>query len=831
MKRMKRKGILSIILFLALAIASFIIVAVFVSRMTEDIEDYTFSTLTDMGGQHREILTSKLEAEVNSVNVISAALASLCDGSGSILYSADAVELISDCKEASAFHRIGVATPDGVCKTSDGQTLNIFDRQYFQRSMQGEVYITEPTPSKIDGVVGIVISAPVHHDGHICGVVWGSYSTSELSGLILDGYDDEFATVNAITDRDGRIIMQGKSKLDLPASGSVFEALSTAEMHSVTVNDVREDFSLGRSRSFSYKYDGVQKLAYYIPLDVNGWMLYCMIPFDAAAKLYNSMIVTVYTIGAHIALLLGIVLAYIIINSKHVEHNLKAEKERLRISEERYRVIFNQYDNVIFEWDHSTGAFTTSPKFAQIYGWDCQLAKFPQDALDMHSVHENDVGVFLSVFSMDPNGSGDVRTGEMRILAADGGYIWSRILTTRILNSDGQTYRTVGTITDISAEREQTDKLKRMAGTDQMTGLLNAPTAQREISGMLGKARDGKLNALLIVDIDDFKVINEHFGRQFGDAVIIELADKIKKLFKATDVVGRMCGDEFVVLMTGALDVGMIKNNAARLCALCKSTYMDGREQIAITVSVGIAIVRQDGSDYAQLVDRADAALSIAKSSGKNTFKLYSDLTPEETFNSLKRKPSATMLDNKRVFAADNDIITQVFSLFYNSVDFDSTMSIVLSLLGRRFNIDHIACFAYNESRNEMIYRYEWCNVGITPRMRGAEPIARPAGADYINEFDESGLMCHFSVDEMNQDVAEVLRVSGIFSMLHNIIKRDGKIVGFVNFDQVVEGRVWKSDEIDALHLTAEMIGMFACTSAPAVGTPAAGASAQNTEK
>lgn len=181
----------------------------------------------------------------------------------------------------------------------------------------------------------------------------------------------------------------------------------------------------------------------------------------------------------------------------------------------------------------------------------------------------------------------------------------------------------------LAVEREsQRVLLQRRATYDELTGVLN----RREIEVQLEKAvshseRNGQLGAVLLIDIDDFKKINDSLGHQAGDSVLRNVAKCMKRSVRAGDSVGRVGGDEFVIVVEGLTNGAQAKRVAEDVLNGCCCSVAIGDSRINITASIGISVFPTDGTSPATLLGLADKAMYESKRNGKATVNGSSHLT------------------------------------------------------------------------------------------------------------------------------------------------------------------------------------------------------------
>ena len=190
------------------------------------------------------------------------------------------------------------------------------------------------------------------------------------------------------------------------------------------------------------------------------------------------------------------------------------------------------------------------------------------------------------------------------------------------------------TVYDINAQHSEKENLIRAAEQDSMTGLLNHEASMRKINLFLNGDGANTSNALFIIDIDNFKLINDNFGHHTGDKVLIDVAKRIKQSFRESDIVGRIGGDEFIVLMKKTDDKAkFVYRKAQQLIENLQYECSNDEHTTDLTASIGISIFKAGEKTLEELYIEADAALYRAKKAGKNriSFSDESDLVEKSS--------------------------------------------------------------------------------------------------------------------------------------------------------------------------------------------------------
>ena len=158
-----------------------------------------------------------------------------------------------------------------------------------------------------------------------------------------------------------------------------------------------------------------------------------------------------------------------------------------------------------------------------------------------------------------------------------------------------------------------------IAQTDSLTGIYNRTTTQKLIENVL-QLDVSHTHAFIMVDVDNFKSLNDNYGHLFGDKVLLQLSDLLKNSFGETEIIGRMGGDEFAVFIPQVNRHGELLQLGTKLSEQLSARKIDG---VSVNCSIGIAVAPKDGSNFVKLYKNADKALYMAKSLGKNRCCIY----------------------------------------------------------------------------------------------------------------------------------------------------------------------------------------------------------------
>jgi diguanylate cyclase (GGDEF)-like protein/PAS domain S-box-containing protein len=216
--------------------------------------------------------------------------------------------------------------------------------------------------------------------------------------------------------------------------------------------------------------------------------------------------------------------------------------------------------------------------------------------------------------------------GEVINRRKDGGLYYEEMTISPVLNEKGEIHQFVAIKQDVSARVETEKRLQFLATHDPLTHLPNRLLFYDRLERAIHRARRKKNKlAVLFIDLDNFKIVNDNFGHERGDVLLREVADQLNNTIRSSDTVARLAGDEFTIILdelSEPEDVIPIVNKI--LDGFPKEFIIEG-ENITITASIGISLFPDNGEEVDTLIQHADEAMYAVKEGGKEGFRFYSE--------------------------------------------------------------------------------------------------------------------------------------------------------------------------------------------------------------
>lgn len=304
----------------------------------------------------------------------------------------------------------------------------------------------------------------------------------------------------------------------------------------------------------------------------------------------------------------------VVIARAEMHIRFKRSREALQKSEERYALVAEGTNDGLWDWKLETDEMYFSPRWYALL--DVPPATNPDASMWFERIHPEDIPRFEREIRSFETGMTTGLETELRMRHSDGRYLWTMCRGTAVRNSEGVAIRMAGSLTDITNGKV----------ADALTGLPNRGLFEERLNRCLARrAEDDFEFALLYLDLDNFKLINDSLGHEAGDRLLVSVARRLENSLREADsFLCRIGGDEFVVLLEGIASIDEPIAVAKQIIFNFDAPMLIGsNREIFTSVSVGIASSQDDFEDATTIMRAADAAMYRAKDRGKSSYRVF----------------------------------------------------------------------------------------------------------------------------------------------------------------------------------------------------------------
>lgn len=415
------------------------------------------------------------------------------------------------------------------------------------------------------------------------------------------------------------------------------------------------DFKNNSSGLIEYSIDEIEKIGYFYKIPNSNWVVLSGVEWSEFKDPLNESINIMFFISIIISAVVAITYILIInffskpiyglLNSireikkgnykSRFIYNVKDEfgeisqafnelmdeilknKMQLKLSEESYRVIMEQTDDIIFQWDINNDIISYSDNWNHKFDYEPIIEG--QNLNTLNIIYEDDREQFNAIID-EIKDTNEYKECKVRLRKNDSEYIWCKFRINIILDENDTPIKVIGVITDIDHEKRENEKLLFKAERDSLTEIYNKITAQNMIEEYINESSKEDKHALFIIDVDDFKSINDNLGHLTGDYVLKDISTKITDIFSENSIIGRIGGDEFIVFLKDIESEEFVCQKADELVSGFRESYTGKDGVYKVSGSIGISIYPKGGKNFEELFLSADNALYYAKKQGKDTY-------------------------------------------------------------------------------------------------------------------------------------------------------------------------------------------------------------------
>jgi diguanylate cyclase (GGDEF)-like protein/PAS domain S-box-containing protein len=305
------------------------------------------------------------------------------------------------------------------------------------------------------------------------------------------------------------------------------------------------------------------------------------------------------------------------------EKDAQLTNKLLKESENRFRSAFD-YSSI------GIGLLAFDGKWLKVNSAMCDMLEFAEEEfLQMNFqslMHADDLlEIPRFLLALQQNNITNAQM-EKRLVSKSGGVKWARINVSLVCDELHKPVYFILQIQDIEKQRSAEEQLRHMAFHDALTGLDNRLQIDKNLDRALEYAQlNEKYFALIYLDLDHFKVVNDSLGHESGDKLLMTVAQRLKSVLRHSDKIGRLGGDEFIIVIEDFLNPDIITDIVQKIHVSLEVPIILRGKEVLVTTSIGISIYPIDGADVATLMLNADTALYRAKEKGRNNFQFFAE--------------------------------------------------------------------------------------------------------------------------------------------------------------------------------------------------------------
>lgn len=497
---------------------------------------------------------------------------------------------------------------------------------------------------------------------------------------------------------------------------------------------------------------------------------------------------------------------------------IKELENSLLIEKERYNLLVDISECALWEYDIATKDMIQTKKLSGRYSDEnLNIPDYYNTVCSWNLIYPDDMPIFAALCEALDRGEKNIDF-TLRALGDNDDYIYIRFCGICVYDRHGKPYRIVGRTLNVDAEKREYNLLLSKSEHDQLTGLVNKATTRDKIEKCFERTEmlfSKEKHLLMIVDIDNFKQANDRWGHLYGDYVLEEFSRRLQQLFLSSDVVGRIGGDEFIVLRKGLKSFDSKEEIASSINTMTDECNMKLKPGHVLTCSVGVAVYPDDGDCYETLFKNADVALYTAKSSGKNKFAIYNPgLTALHDFGEteLKNFDDHSMFESHPVARDSIDVERRLADFSLNLIsetqNIDDAIAQIFYEVGKYYGLGRIYIIGLDVMTNDVDVSHEWCNDGVLSMREPLESLSDIVWNELVRRHNQGVIFRCDDVTTLNTspEISKWYSTLGTTSAMHYGLFDSGHLTACLVFNTYKDSRRWSQSEIATLTTIAKIL-------------------------
>lgn len=331
----------------------------------------------------------------------------------------------------------------------------------------------------------------------------------------------------------------------------------------------------------------------------------------------------------------------------------KQYEKQLEIFQKKYQILADLTNERLWEWDLITNTLIRSGNLDQSFSKEETIEDAFTYLRDNNIIHVDDQNTFYTMMNFKRNTPRKNIKIELRMKNNIGLYNWYRLQGIVMFDDAGKPYQVIGKTIDIDSSKQQFLKLQEEANRDSITQLFNTSTLAEKTDMLLSQKQPNDEAAMLLLDLDHFRIMSDHYGRLTADTVLSETAMLIRTVFPE-QLTGRISNDQFVIFLPSISSKEELAQQASHLCKQINGITIEYKPDLTISCSIGYFTTRESAFNFEIMLLRSNVALKNMKSKGGNGC---------EAYGSMKNKISVTPENQTERKRSYYDRLTRLYSL------------------------------------------------------------------------------------------------------------------------------------------------------------------------
>ncbi|HPR23866.1 MAG TPA: sensor domain-containing diguanylate cyclase, partial [Bacillota bacterium] len=582
-------------------------------KLDENLKDYAYSKLDETVKDQAFVISSKIHDESRILVNIADYLAKEGTDTKKNL-------LMASMEKGSTFEAIGYSDKNGIITEPDGKQTDISKREYFEKAIKGEETTQYVEKSIEEGKPEIIIAVPVKDGSEIKGVVAGKFGTDQVEKALKTedfGGKGYFCLCNS----KGTVVAATKRKSCIFNNAeNIFEKYENMQITGGdTIETVKEKIKAKKSGYIEFSYKNRSYYTRYVA-KAPSWILLYTAPTEVIEENMSFMKKGTVELVIGLMIAMAVIFGALFYEQTRATRRYKQINHEMNNINESLDIALSQTPRMILDYDKKTDTAKVFKNYMdeKAYPIGHVFGEFSESDGFVY-VEDKEIHKRIIKRTEQDERADDGYIQEYVRYTFDGGstFIWCYVTGQRKLDEQGNIEGAIFVLEDVNVDKEELKNIEKKAETDLLTGLLNKKFTEKKVTELIGpKKTEG---FLFMMDLDDFKRVNDEKGHAIGDIILEKTADAVRRSFREEDIKGRVGGDEFLVFMPGTTSGKGAADRANKIAEELKkiSEYVPGTD---ITCSIGIASYPKDGRTFRELYEAVDKAMYHVKRHGKKGY-------------------------------------------------------------------------------------------------------------------------------------------------------------------------------------------------------------------